>query len=74
MKTRKFLLQPLALAALFAVSGASHAALTVFTNQASFVSTIAAVGVDDYRLTAPVIRGCLRASGSDPDFPRCHDK
>ena len=48
MNSKKFLLQPLALAALFAVSGASHAALTVFTNQASFLSTITAVGVDGY--------------------------
>ena len=48
MTTKKFLLTPLALATLFAVSGAANAALTSYTSQASFLSTITAVGVDTY--------------------------
>ena len=48
MTAKKFPLQPLALAALFAVSGAANAALTSYTSQASFLSTITAVGVDTY--------------------------
>ena len=46
--SKKLLLQPLAFAALLAVSGASNAALAVYTSEASFLNTVANPGVDNY--------------------------
>ncbi len=41
-------LKPLALAALLAAAGGAHAALTVYTSQASFLAALAAPGVDTF--------------------------
>ena len=46
--SKNCLLQPLAVAALFALSGASHAALTSFATSASFLSGLTAVGTDGF--------------------------
>jgi hypothetical protein len=48
MASSSFLLRPLALAALFAFSSASHAAITVYTSQATFYAATSAQGVDTY--------------------------
>ncbi len=44
----KFLVKPLAAAALLAVAGASQAAITVYTTQASYLAAVSASGVDTY--------------------------
>lgn len=46
--SKSFLLRPLAVAALFAVSGASQAALTVYTSQAAFLAAVTSSGVDTF--------------------------
>ncbi|MBC7940578.1 MAG: PEP-CTERM sorting domain-containing protein [Chitinophagaceae bacterium] len=48
MISKKSLLQPLAVAALLCFAGASQAALTVYTSQASFLAAVASPGVDTY--------------------------
>lgn len=48
MVSKSFLIKPLAAAALLAVAGASHAAITVFTTQASFLAAVSAPGVDTF--------------------------
>jgi hypothetical protein len=44
----KFLVKPLAAAALLAAAGASQAAITVYTTQASYLAAITSPGVDTY--------------------------
>jgi len=48
MVSKISVLRPLAAAALLAVAGASHAALTVYTSSASFLAAVTAAGVDDF--------------------------
>jgi len=48
LKSTLFLLRPLAVAALFCVSGASHAGLTVFTSQAAFLAAVENPGTDTF--------------------------
>ena len=48
MRIKSFLIRPLTVAALFAVCGVSHAAITVFTTAASFAAATSAPGVDTY--------------------------
>jgi len=48
MVSKSFLIKPLAAAALLAVAGASHAALTVYNTQASFLAAVSAPGVDTF--------------------------
>lgn len=48
MRTKSFLIRPLAVAALFAVCGTSHASFTVFNMAAEFAAATSAPGVDTY--------------------------
>ena len=48
MNSKNSLSRRLALAALLAISANAHAALTVFTNQASFLAAVTAPGVDTF--------------------------
>ena len=48
MISKILLLKPLALAALIVTAGASQAAVTVYTTQASFLAAVTAPGVDTY--------------------------
>ncbi|PND39195.1 PEP-CTERM sorting domain-containing protein [Paucibacter aquatile] len=46
--TSKFLIKPLALAALVAAAGAAQASVTVYTSQAAFLAAVTAPGVDTF--------------------------
>ena len=48
MKTKSFLIRPLAIGALFAVCSVSHAAFTVFTTAGSFAAATNTPGVDHF--------------------------
>src|SRR5688572_25825170 len=48
MKAKQFALRALAMAALLVGSGASQAALTVYTSQAAFLAAVSAPGTDTY--------------------------
>jgi PEP-CTERM motif len=48
MVSRSFVFKPMAAAALLAVAGASHAAITVYTSQVDFLAATLAAGVDTF--------------------------
>lgn len=48
MKTQNFLIRPLAVVALFAVCGVSHAAISVFDTRLSFLAATTSEGVDTF--------------------------
>ena len=65
--SKLFLLRPLAVAALVAVSGASQAALTVYTSQAAFLAAVSAPGTDTYTgfsITGATPSPITRSAGS----------
>lgn len=69
MNTRTLLFEGLSFAALLLVAPNSHAALTVFTTQASFLAAVTAPGVDtfsDFSLTQPSPSPITRNAGPYP--------
>jgi hypothetical protein len=67
MRSLKLLRKPLAAAILLAVAGASQAAISVFTTQASFLAAVTAPGVDtfaDLSVTTATASPLNRTAGS----------
>ena len=67
MTTRSFLFKALPLAALICAAGASQAALTVYTSQASFLAAVSSPGVDTYTgfsITGTTASPITRAAGA----------